>query len=297
MTENQCRHRQGAWIGLLHLTVYYTIIALGFWLFPQVSWPWQLALVWIGGVCAGRMEPVLHWVCHFPSWHSALAVRLNRMAFCLTQPPAVCYAWEHWEHHRYDNSPEDPSTTLVPGGKPNEHESLTRHMLNPYAYSWAPFIDRLTTRDRREAYQDIAIRAGAVIALFAIDPYTTILYWLPATWLVSSFILCLSTFTDHVPGRIDSLMGHSTFVPLRGPFHRLLSSLDLHNISTHLTHHLHPATPWLDLPQKQEENLPEYARHSSPVSIAPSFGILSPLGVIITMFRARGQNRRYVSQS
>jgi fatty acid desaturase len=149
-----------------------------------------------------------------------------------------------------------------------------------------PVLKKMSPAHRRECvasfYMTLALNLGLLVA----DWRATLFFWVPVTWFVSTAILVLYNYTDHVPSQPGDPLRYATYDALRSPYRRLLSSLDLHNIATHITHHRFPHVYWSDLPRVQAEQVATYEAHGTPRTQGLNSAILfNPVAFLLMAYR------------
>jgi fatty acid desaturase len=279
---------------LAYLTAIYAVLITFYFIFSAAP-PWgRIAMFWIGSVLAGRIEAILHWTTHHASFRSDRFNLLHRLSYCLIPVPAIWYRYLHFHHHRFDNSPADLTSTV--GADGGAHQSLPRYLLGSLLRpNYFPILRQMKPAGRREFWLSMSLTLLVTAVFFVVDWYATLLFWLPVTWISSTLVVALYNYTDHVPGDPQDPIRYATYSPLGTRYQRLLSYLDLHNISTHVTHHRFPAVYWADLPARQRREEPLYRARRTPLTFALNSGILfNPLAFLTMTWevsRRRGQRR------
>ena len=287
--------RKGDLFLLGYLIAIYAVLFGFFFMFGHAPLWGQAFMFWIGSILAGRIEAILHWSTHHPVFHSARLNTLHRLFYCVIPAPAIWYRHVHFHHHRFDNSEADLTSTLGPSGK--AHRGLFPYLrLSLEHPNYIPFLKAMERKQRLECAVSFGLTFLITFILFFVDTYATLVFWIPVTYVSSALIVALYNYTDHVPGNPGDGFHYATYVELLTPYQRLLSFIDLHNISTHLTHHQFPNVYWNDLPKKQAERVEQYKAHGSPVSLAHNSGILfNPLAFLLMIYWV--QRKRALAQA
>jgi fatty acid desaturase len=136
------------------------------------------------------------------------------------------------------------------------------------------FFGEMKPRHKTECFVSFALTVTTTAALAVFDWRAAVLFWVPVTWIGSTLMVAVYNYTDHVPGVPNDPYRYATYVPLDSGYQWFLSALDLHNISTHLTHHRAPGIYWTALPRQQAAWETEYRQHGAPISTALNSAIL-----------------------
>lgn len=255
-----------------------------FFLFPLVPLVGKIALFWFGAVLTSRFEHIVHASAHWPLFRSRVANRLHRLTLALIPPPAVFYRYEHLEHHEHSNVATDPTSTLTADG--TCHQPLWQYLATAFDLSHVRKVwQRMRPADQRECVTSLAITAALTGVLVAVNWQVTICFWIPVTWLASPLVAALYDYLDHVPGNPYDEFAAATYRGVRSRFARLLSLLDLHNQTAHLTHHRFPGVHWSALLRVHEEWIPEYERRGSPRSRASLIDFVNPVAFFRMVWR------------
>jgi fatty acid desaturase len=272
-------------IPIAYLTLIYATLLVFFFHFTAAPWWAKAVMFWVGVVLSARTESILHWTTHFPAFHSRWLNQVHRLYYSLLPRPALWYAHHHFQHHRFDNSTDDLSTTLDNAGR--QHLGLIDYLLLSFTVpDVGPVLEKMPVAQRRECTVSFSLSVAFVLGLGLLDWYATLLFWLPVTWLVSTVLIVLYNYTDHVPSNPANPMLYATYDPLRTSYRRFLSFLDLHNVATHITHHRFPGVYWSELPRKQEAWLPTYTSVGTPRTYALNSAIVAnPFALILMSYR------------
>lgn len=283
------RHPKDHWLLLYQGAVYALLIGI-FFVFSSAPGWLQVCLFWIGSVLAGRNEAVLHWAVHSPVFRSKRLNKLHRLCFSVVPLPAVLYRSQHLMHHRYDNGYGDDTSTLLPS-RAVHREVFTYLLANLVQPGFLPIYRELSANDRRECRRSFALTLALTVVFYLIDPYATLVYWIPVTYVMSFLILLLANYTDHVPGDPGDQYLLATYAELRSPYEWFISVMDMHNSAYHLTHHRLPKIHWAELGRVHEACIPEYKAHGSPVSLAVnSTHLFNPFAFALMLYQV--QRRR-----
>ena len=260
--------------------------------FPRVPVWGQVLLFGVGLLLTQKLESPLHYSVHTPVFWSKGLNYLHRLSWCIQPFPTVLYRREHFHHHRYDNRNEDETSTLNRAG--DGHVGVWRYVVEGVAAAWGRDVYREMTRpEMYESLVFIVLVLGFQFALFLIDPFTTLVFWLPLMWIGSTGMNALYCYLGHVPGNPNDPYLAATYFPIRTRWHRILNWLDFHNVGVHLTHHLYPKTHWADLWRVQAKLLDEFSRRGSPRTLAfNSTILLNPFALPIMIWRAHRAGRK-----
>lgn len=285
------RRREDRWL-LGYQICLYLLFAGIFVLFSRVSVVWQIALWWIGAVLTMRYEGLLHWCVHTPIFRTKRLNKLHRLSFCVIPPPVVFYRIEHFNHHQLENAASDPSTTLAESGR--SHYGIFRYMLEGLTRpGFFPFYRRMSPSERRECILSLGLTLALAIGLFMIDAYATLIFWIPVTWIASFPLVALLNYVDHVPGDPGEAFRYATYAETRTPYQRLLSLIDLHNFTYHLSHHRFPQVHWADLGDLHAASLDDYKRNGSPVTYGLNSSLVfNPVAFLTMIYRLQRDRDR-----
>lgn len=293
MTEgNAHRVRWGGVVLLAYFSVIVVVLFVLFWHFAAAPWWAKAVFLWVGCILAGRIEAILHWTTHFPVFRRNALNLVHRLSFCVLPLPAIWYRYLHFHHHRFNNGPSDATTTVADGAK--AHASIWTYLgLSLRELHIGQFFGEMKPRHKVECLASFALTVALTAALAVIDWHSLVLFWVPVTWIGSTLMVAVYNYTDHVPGTPDNPYRYATYVPLNSRYRRFLSLLDLHNISTHLTHHRAPGVYWTELPRQQAAWEGEYRQRNAPISAALNSAILfNPVAFAGMLYRVNAARNR-----
>jgi fatty acid desaturase len=284
--------RRVRWGGVALLAYHGIIVAILLVMFLHfVAAPWWLRIVflWIGLVLAGRIEAVLHWTTHFPVFRSPALNLTHRLLFCIMPSPAIWYRYLHFHHHRFNNGISDATTTVA--GHEKVHASIWTYLgLSLRDLHIRKFFGQMKPPHKAECILSFALTVMLTTCLAVLDWRAAVLFWAPVTWIGSILMVAIYNYTDHVPSVPDDPYRYATYVPLDSGYQRFLSWLDLHNISTHLTHHRAPGIYWTELPRQQAAWQSEYRCRNAPISDALNSTILfNPVAFVQMLHRVNSK--------
>ncbi|MGY3133950.1 fatty acid desaturase [Bradyrhizobium sp. USDA 4501] len=286
------------WGGVVLVAYLGLIVALLLLLFRHFDtaplWA-KLIMLWVGCILGGRLEAILHWTTHFPVFRSPALNTAHRLCFCVLPLPAIWYRYLHFHHHRFNNGDADTTTTMV--GHTSAHASIWAYLrLALRELHILQFFREMKVRHKVECIASFVMTLVLAAVLALLDWRAAVLFWLPVTWVGSTLMVAVYNYTDHVPGVPADPYRYATYVPLDSRYRRFLSALDLHNISTHLTHHRAPGIYWTELPRRQATLEAAYRDHGAPVSAALNSAILfNPIAFVRMLFFVNGTRNRLMS--
>jgi beta-carotene hydroxylase len=275
--------RKSDWLLLAYQAAVYGLFALLFLVFRNAPLWCKLALYPVAALLTQKYESPLHYATHAPVFRAKIGNTVHRLSWFIFPLPAVLYRREHFHHHRHDNLGPDKTTTVDASGR--RHVSVLVYVCRNIA-STRGFWNRLDRAEQREAALHVALCVALAAILFSIDPVTTLVFWLPVSWVIAPAMNALFCYFGHVPGNPHSKYLASTYAPVERPWQRALCWLDFHNAAFHLTHHLFPGVHWSELERVQKALEGEYQRRGSPRSLAfNSMILLNPLALLATVWR------------
>ena len=279
---------------LLYQGAVYGAFAGLFFAFPRSPLWVQVLLFPVGLLLTQKLESPLHYSIHTPVFWSKWLNRVHRLSWFIQPFPTVLYRREHFIHHRYDNTDQDETSSLNRAG--DGHVSVWQYVGGGFVFSLGEIYQRTTRPERYECLVFFVLVLGFQYALFLIDPFTTLVFWLPLMWIGSSAMNALYCYLGHVPGNPNDPYLAATYFPVRTRWHRVLNWLDFHNMAFHLTHHLYPKTHWADLYRVQAGLLDEFVRRGSPKTLAFNSSILlNPFMLPIMVWRVHWAGRKLLT--
>ena len=279
--------RKEDWFLLFYQGLIFAVYLAFFYYFSSVPWWGRISMFYVAAILTTRFEGVMHWSIHSPIFRSNRFNYLHRLTFAFIPPPAIFYRHEHLHHHLYDNIAEDHTTTLAENATEHQRvgEYTTGSMLTPahFLYFWR----QMTSGERHECLLSFGLTWSLAAVLFYFDPYATIFFWIPVTWVLSFMVIGLYNYFDHVPGNPYDEFKLATYRPVETRWEKVLALLDLHNDSYHLTHHRYPSMHWTDIPKLHREWLGEYKRYGSPVTALSDDDFFNPVAFVHSVWEVR----------
>jgi beta-carotene hydroxylase len=275
--------RKNDWLLIAYQAAVYGLFATLFLTFRHGPLWFKVVAYPIAALLTQKYESPLHYATHLPLFRKKYLNTIHRLSWCIFPLPAVMYRREHFHHHRHNNLGRDQTTTL--DASRERHVSVLAYVWRNVA-STRGFWNALNGSERREAALHLGLCVALEIGLCLFDRTTTLVFWLPVSWLIAPAMNALFCYFGHVPGNPYSRYLASTYVPVTSRWQRLLCWLDFHNSAYHLTHHLFPGVHWSDLGHVQKDLEPEYQRRGSPRSLAfNSMIVLNPFALFSTIWR------------
>lgn len=257
------------WCFLIVTTYALVYAEFAWWLKLTALVPWSL-------YAGFALDTITHYANHWPlfrvRWADA-AWRLSAIAV-LFNPREIHHV--HLEHHRTYNRPDGgdvPYTPEMIGHSlwPHFGRELigSLRVLNPLR----PLADEVAALAATQPAELREIRRVRwafplwVALLLALDPWNTLLYFVPFVVMVGSFASELMNWTDHYPGEARHPFRLATSCEPATRAERLFAAVNHNTAATHLTHHLFPSVHWMHLAALQRALAPIYARHGAPRSL------------------------------
>jgi fatty acid desaturase len=282
------------WLFLLVVTYALVYTGLPWWFKLTALIPWSL-------YAGFSLDCITHYANHWPlfraSWANA-AWRLSAVAV-LFNPREIHHI--HLEHHRTYNRPDGgdvPYTAEMVGHSLWPHfarELLTSlRILNPLR----PLADEVAALARTQPSELREVRRMRwafplwLALLFALDPWNTLLYFVPFVIMIGGFASELMNWTDHYPGDPLHPFRLATHCEPTTRAERCFARLNHRTAATHLTHHLFPAVHWVHLADLQRTLAPIYARHGAPRSLLLTSLIIGNPWRLYTTIRAIDRQMR-----
>lgn len=257
------------WFALVAGTYFLVFGPLPLWLKALLLGPWA--------IYAGlSLDCIIHYANHWPMFRGRVANTLVRWsgALVLFNPREIEHV--HNDHHRAYSRPDGEGRLFGPEDRERSFwRYLAEGLVDGLRLLWPwramePCVAGLRS-SKPAVYREImAMRVAfplVVATLTALDPWDTLLLFVPTVVVVGSFASLVMNLTDHVPGDPRHPFRLATFLEPATPAERVFSAINHHTAATHLTHHLFPQVHWVHLRAVQRELAPIYARQGAPRSL------------------------------
>jgi len=250
------------------------------------------------------IDNIIHYYNHSNFFSSSWINILWRSLGILTFNFILEQKYHHWQHHKFDNSLDDPLTTLK---SENEHQTFHEFVLKDIFHFYVDtiplnkflpdYIKKLKLTKSKEYFEILVNRLACLLflmTLFVVDFYNTLFFYVPFVILIPPIVTFTMSLTDHVPGNPNHKFQLATYFNPQNKLERIYSFVNHYSAATHLTHHLFPYVHWSCLPELQSRITKYYIKFNAPKSIIiNSFLLGNPF--ILFKIVTEIKNQRYIN--
>lgn len=237
------------------------------------------------------IDNIIHYYNHSNFFRNRWANLIWRSFGILTFNFITEQKYHHWQHHKFDNTLDDPLTTLK---SETEHQTFHEFVIKDIFYYYVDlipmskflpdYIKKLKLSKTFDYVEILINRLACLIFLVVIlflDFHNAIFFYIPFVILIPPIVTFTMSLTDHVPGNPSHTFQLATYLNPQSKLEKLYSFLNHYSAATHLTHHLFPYVHWLYLPKLQRRISNYYTKFDSPQSIViNSFLIGNPFSLL-----------------
>lgn len=260
-------------------------------IYSSIAWHLKLIILIPWSIYSAlTIDNVIHYINHWNLFKKNWINYISRLIGIFSFNFILEQKYHHFEHHKYNNTLQDPLTTLFDEQK---HQTFYEFVLKDIHYYFLDclplvklpkYLIKLKKQNKSNFREIICTRWFCIVwfcILLLIDYKNTLFYYLPFIVLLPPVITFTMSLTDHVPGNPNHVFRQATYYQPKSKYESILSFLNHHSAATHLTHHLFPQVHWIFLQRLQFRILNIYEKHCAPKSIIlNSFLIGNPFRLI-----------------